>query len=416
MHANFKMAEGLTEEMDKTDKTALFSYETTPNETTRKLIRSETRKKENVWSSLQPVLDVDSCKIRLQFLQSSTSGVKKKDVLHGLLELLCHLCMETVETPSQYKGYITFQHAFEIFSGHLSHQTDKDTFKQHLLHPVHGLPVYIIALPFSPNRIITLKTSFVNVPELVNLLLDCNLSSNTEEEKESLPPDTVKNLLDSIDTEWDKDCCKLLFTHGKKNSEIVKYGIGVEYLKARNDVVLQKVEAISSTNEAARDMVNLRLRDKIQTLEKTVREKTNLYEQKKNSWPVHVLDNLMEEVDVIKERIVNTKEIQVCLENYVIVLYFLKYLKVLLVKYNLFFSQNCKSKTSQQKYSQAVKRTADQLVESNRIKRRNLGAGAHRLIDSDDEEAIAKSIEEKATYHGRRHNTVMYTNRYTFQY
>jgi hypothetical protein len=33
------------------------------------------------------------------------------------------------------------------------------------------------------------------------------------------------------------------------------------------------------------------------------------------------------------------------------------------------------------------------------------------LIDSDDEVFIGKCIEDKATYHGRRHDLVMYTNK-----
>ena len=37
--------------------------------------------------------------------------------------------------------------------------------------------------------------------------------------------------------------------------------------------------------------------------------------------------------------------------------------------------------------------------------------GNRCLIDNDDEEFIAKCIEDKATYHGRRHDMVMYTNR-----
>ena len=40
-----------------------------------------------------------------------------------------------------------------------------------------------------------------------------------------------------------------------------------------------------------------------------------------------------------------------------------------------------------------------------------MGAGALSKLDSDDERFIAKAVEEKATYHGRRHDTVMYTNR-----
>ena len=46
------------------------------------------------------------------------------------------------------------------------------------------------------------------------------------------------------------------------------------------------------------------------------------------------------------------------------------------------------------------------------MKRRQLGAGPGKKLNFDDEELLAKqSIEEKATYHVRRHKTVMYTNR-----
>ena len=56
-----------------------------------------------------------------------------------------------------------------------------------------------------------------------------------------------------------------------------------------------------------------------------------------------------------------------------------------------------------------VKRTADHLTEDRRLKRRRRGAGAPTLLDEKDEDFVAKSIEDKATYHG--HNTVMYVNR-----
>ncbi len=51
------------------------------------------------------------------------------------------------------------------------------------------------------------------------------------------------------------------------------------------------------------------------------------------------------------------------------------------------------------------------MAEMNRLRRRKLSSGTPQLINSSDEEDIAKAIEEKATYHGRRHDTVMYTNR-----
>lgn len=40
-------------------------------------------------------------------------------------------------------------------------------------------------------------------------------------------------------------------------------------------------------------------------------KKTTLYEKKKNTWPEHVLNDLLEEIDATKERIATTKEAKV---------------------------------------------------------------------------------------------------------
>ena len=70
-----------------------------------------------------------------------------------------------------------------------------------------------------------------------------------------------------------------------------------------------------------------------------------------------------------------------------------------------------KNKNDSQQLQQMWKRKAVQLIEDNRIKRRKIGGqGAPRNIDDQDEEFLAKCIEDKATNHGRRHNLVMYTN------
>ena len=52
------------------------------------------------------------------------------------------------------------------------------------------------------------------------------------------------------------------------------------------------------------------------------------------------------------------------------------------------------------------------MFEERRIKRRVItNQGRPTLLDSEDEEFVAKSNEDKATYHGRGHDLVMYTNR-----
>lgn len=45
------------------------------------------------------------------------------------------------------------------------------------------------------------------------------------------------------------------------------------------------------------------------------------------------------------------------------------------------------------------------------MKKRQQGAGPRDKIDAECEDFIVKAIESKATYHGRRKETVMFTNR-----
>ncbi len=55
---------------------------------------------------------------------------------------------------------------------------------------------------------------------------------------------------------------------------------------------------------------------------------------------------------------------------------------------------------------------AVKMFEECRIKRHAITKqGRPTLLDSDDDEFVAKSIEDMATYHCRHHDLVMYTNR-----
>ena len=65
---------------------------------------------------------------------------------------------------------------------------------------------------------------------------------------------------------------------------------------------------------------------------------------------------------------------------------------------------------SVRRFNQRKRKLAKTLVHENRVKRRKLGAGAKRSLDTEDEEFIARSIEETCTAHGRRHDTVLYSH------
>ena len=70
------------------------------------------------------------------------------------------------------------------------------------------------------------------------------------------------------------------------------------------------------------------------------------------------------------------------------------------------------SNKNDQKWKQRVERKAQELFQERGVKRRALSnQGRPCLLDSEDEEFLANAIEDKVTYHSRRKDTVMYTNR-----
>lgn len=66
--------------------------------------------------------------------------------------------------------------------------------------------------------------------------------------------------------------------------------------------------------------------------------------------------------------------------------------------------------STHRKVQQAKRRIAQELIDSNRVKKRKVGAGAPQLLDSEDEEFIANAIASKSTCHGRHHEVTLFTN------
>ena len=132
----------------------------------------------------------------------------------------------------------------------------------------------------------------------------------------------------------------------------------------------------------ATDMVNQRVMESIEKLESEIANLTALKASKEGKWSTTRLQEVQNDIDIATENITRKKEL---------------------------IEQD--SPYKKQKLNQMIKRKADGLIEASPTKRRRLGAGPTEKIDSECEEFIANAIETKATYHGRRHDTVMYTNR-----
>jgi hypothetical protein len=189
----------------------------------------------------------------------------------------------------------------------------------------------------------------------------------------------VQNALKSMDTEWDRFSAKFLLLGNKSQNEIENLGIKPEKMLTHIERFKLIIEELQNTQIAAADMVQLQLKDKIKSIEDEINALEHKSQKVKEIWDESALDALQNDIDEKKQRCANVTE---KLER--------------------------TTPAAKVKFQRATRHKATELAEANRLKRRKYGAGAKRKLDSDDENFIAKCIEEKGEAHGRRTDSVIY--------
>ena len=109
--------------------------------------------------------------------------------------------------------------------GLIDHHTC-ERFMQCLLHHVYGLCVYLIQT--DGQRLILLRSGDVLYDSFLQNVRICdNESTNTD----ALTNYSVKLLLDSMDSEWDKNVVRVIIASSRSRNEIHKLGIDEDKLK-----------------------------------------------------------------------------------------------------------------------------------------------------------------------------------------
>ncbi|CAH3151964.1 unnamed protein product, partial [Porites evermanni] len=223
---------------------------------------------------------------------------------------------------------------------------------------------------------LVLENEFTNIGCFLNeLILDQDTPCSSERLK--LTADVLESVLASMDTEYDRNALKRILFTFLSRSEI--YALGVKPDRAVNFLskTLQASEEVENAQVAAEDMIFLRLierngkiQEKINDIDRKLQKEGDLLSEKRRA-------------DMIQQK--ERKEHAESVKN-----------------------QNTAS--AKKHVVQQRKRLTSSLIEENRVKKRKRSCGAPSLLHSDEEEAIAKAIEEKSTAHGRRHDMVLYTN------
>ena len=199
-----------------------------------------------------------------------------------------------------------------------------------------------------------------------------------------VPPEKVNAIIQNMDTEFDRMCTKAIVALNHYRREIERSGLRVDTAKKALYRVIETVEECKNAQLAAEDMVKLRWKKSVDDLTTKIQSIATKIEQgERSNWPDYRLSDLKDDLKVMEESLQQKQQDLLGIES--------------------------ENRKSLDKFRQAIKRTAAALIEDNRIKSRKLGAGAPMKMDEEDEIILEKCIEEKASAHGRRHDTVLYT-------
>ena len=180
-----------------------------------------------------------------------------------------------------------------------------------------------------------------------------------------------------MDTEFDRGVFKSILSLILTKETLNNLGIHPDIAKRRLSTFESVLKDLENSEIASEDMLKLRISAKAKKIEEKLEKAENAirsrrYSEKRRS------DFEMRK-NVLTERLT-------CYEDLV--------------------SQ--KTKYSKQRFNQAKKRIAKDLVNQNRLKKRKLGAGPPSLLSEEDGQFIAKAIESKSTAHERRQGATLY--------
>lgn len=357
---------------------------------TRNLIRDKIINQSKEWSpyvleSQQTCSLSDNLSI-LQGRETVFNDPRRKEKLRGLQAILQEMLLEEpFDVNNQKKvGFMAFDDAFALYMGFqstqdFSHQA-KYNFQCAILHPNTGLCVNILVIPGSREKVIIL------CPDRsldFTFLYDFLVKHFYSDRKEEFTKEEIDIVLDSVTSEWDKQVVKYILCRTRTAEEMKLLGVKQETTEKIRDRVPLVLEEVRHSSAVVNNEVSENISNKIEKLESKIQAKKKLLLRKSKSWTKVRQDELQDEIEACEDRVKELQDLQVG-----------------------------KSKSHRQRLQQMRRRRAKRHLLMNRVGKRKLGGqGRKPLIDSDTEEQIAKAIEDKATYHGRRHNTTMYTNR-----
>lgn len=141
-------------------------------------------------------------------------------------------------------SFLSFDEGLELFlayhniKGPQFINTDKDKFMYGLLHKQWGLCVYIVFVEILNQRFIVLRPDSCNLERFLDVICCATATSNTTtKDTIQLDAETVKGILATVDTEWDRKVACVLLADNQSRTEISQLGIDPDNIRSDTDKV-----------------------------------------------------------------------------------------------------------------------------------------------------------------------------------
>ena len=246
------------------------------------------------------VLDEHIAKLNLEETLSHLRGLKAVlQILQGQLP------NENGKDTKQ--SFMDFNEAFALFlscskdtsSLDLGQRHKRKRFKELLCHPKYGLCVYVVM-----EKFIVLRADDVDLEiffEELTKSIHYDFKSVDENSRLILNSELVENIINSMDSEWDKNIVRVILGSTRSRAEINKLGIDSHDIKQLTEKV-EVLEERKNAKLAASDMVTLRLKSRMESIESNINSKELILQRKTHDWTEHQLGELSDDITSLKEQ------------------------------------------------------------------------------------------------------------------
>lgn len=180
-----------------------------------------------------------------------------------------------------------FSEAFEYFLAFQPHHSgvptkcQKTMFREALLHEQYGLRISIVQISGSGSEYIVLRPDNIDSDTLFMHVFNDVINNGNESKDCALDKETIQGIISTMESEWDKTCLRVVLQSIYSRNKMQDLGFDSDNLPSMTARVKFVVEEVKNAEEAANDLVRLRLTSKKEALLKKINEKEHLYEKEK---------------------------------------------------------------------------------------------------------------------------------------